>query len=62
VTKTCDYCQEIFKDGEIVYAVCPVKYKQIPSRVVYSLSTPREVKEIYHPGCFIDAFGDLGDD
>ena len=57
--KPCDFCEEVFKDGEIVFAICPVKYKEIPSKVAYSLSVPKEVKELYHQECFFDAFGEI---
>lgn len=57
--KTCDYCNEVFQTGEVLFAICPVKYKEIPSRIAYSLSTPQEVKELYHQACFFDAFGDI---
>lgn len=57
--KTCDFCSVPFKDEETVLIISPVTYKEIPSRVAYSLSAPREVREIYHEECFLEAFGDI---
>jgi hypothetical protein len=56
MTKICDYCDNSLVDGEIVTIIANVRYKQIPSRVAFALSTPDQVEEIYHQECFIYAY------
>lgn len=59
MTKRCDFCEKTFKDGEDVMAICPVRYKEISSRIAYSLSKPDVVNYLYHPECFEEFIGEL---
>lgn len=54
-TQKCDFCQQLFKDGELVRAAIIAPYKALKSNRVYALGQPTDCLGMSHyPECYMD--------
>ena len=50
--KACYFCDNLLHDEEPITIVYDGFYRDIPSRVHFSVSAPEEISEMYHRECY----------
>ena len=50
--KACLFCEQIFRDGEDITIVYDGLYGEIPSSIVFRVTGPTEIRELFHPECY----------
>jgi hypothetical protein len=54
MTKSCDFCGEVFQDAEALLAVIQTKFRRIASRTSYAMDQPSigGCERLFHKECF----------